>query len=70
MSAVRCRPGPRSEVQRRRAERLFADHAFQLAQMAIERALAGDPVALVACLDRAWPVERQRPEPAAREGTQ
>jgi hypothetical protein len=70
-SIIRCRRGPRSEAQRRRAERLFADHVFELAQRTLELALLGDPVALAESLRRAWPVEgaapAERPEPAARE---
>lgn len=56
MTAARGRPGPVSQVARRRAQRMVIDRLPELAQRAVDLALLGDPVCLKACLDRAWPV--------------
>ena len=56
MSAAQHTRGPVSRRARHRAERQLADAAPALMARAIELALLGDPQALVACLDRAWPI--------------
>jgi hypothetical protein len=57
--ALRNQPGPLPKSDRRRAERALAEAAPALMARAIELALLGDPQCLVACLDRAFPVEVQ-----------
>lgn len=68
MNAVKPRPGPVSKVARRRAERMVADSLPDLVRRALELAALGDSAALVALLDRAWPVapKDSAPPPAAR----
>jgi len=66
MSAVKGRPGPVSQAARRRAQRMVIDRLPELVQRTVELAILGDPVCLVACLDRAWPV--QRPEASGQPG--
>ena len=63
MSAVKGRPGPVSQAARRRAQRLVLDRLPELTQRAVDLALLGDAACLVACLDRAWPVQRPDASP-------
>lgn len=65
--SARCKTGPVSKADRRRAERLLQDHIVTLTQRALDLALLGDAAALVACLNRAWPVAEPTRDAAAEK---